>query len=540
MRYSCFAVLCLSVFAAVSPVTTFAQRGRANGIGVRASYWNVGDQSLRWSGTSTNGTLEISGVGGWLNYFSRVSDHWYLDFNLGAIARVKTEGNLASETDADISVLVPFLFGARYDLLPTKVSSAFQPYLAAGLGPYWNNSLQVRNRTTGEEFTGEGKIQLGSYAGGGLNLVMASWLAWNFELKYHFVGVRGHGDFEKISYDKNASGFEFGLGLAFMWGKKRELFRVKGVHAIVHDLYPAYLTFYNTYPLAFVTVQNLAGYPIEVNVRSEIQGYSERPKDSGFMRLAKGETKDISVTVIFGAQLRRTTQRASAVLDLKIEGRAGAQAQTEISTPLMVHSRNAWNGEIDKLGFFVTPEDEAVLRFGRIVQRARAGQDSTAVENLALAAAVFDSLQRLQIRYQRDPNIPFYKDDRVQFAAETLSLRGGDCDDLTVLYASLLESLGIHTAFVDVQDPQKPLGHLYLMFDAGLEASQGDLISSNPKRYVVRENQNGRQTLWLPIETTLLAQSFAEAWKAGALEYLQDAVLRNGLTEGWVKVIEVR
>ncbi len=540
MRQSRCILFCLMTLAALQPSELAAQRGRANGIGLRASYWNVGNQSIRWSGTTRQSAFEISGVGGWLNYFSRVSDHWYLDFNLGAIARVKGDEGDSSNADVQVSVLVPFLFGARYDLLPTKVSSAFQPYLAAGLGPYWNNSLQVRNRETGEDFTGEGKIQLGGYAGGGLNLVMTSWLAWNFELKYHFIGVRTHGDFEKISYAKNTSGFEFGLGLAFMWGRKRELFRVKGAHMIVNDLYPAYAQFYGTYPLAFVTVQNLAGYPIEVNVRSVIQGYSERPKDSGFMRLAKGETKDIPVTAIFGARLRRTTQRSAAVLDLKIEARAGAQAQKEFSAPIMIHSRNAWNGEIDKLGFFVTPEDEAVLRFRRAVQRARPRNDSAAVENIVLARAVFDSLQRMRIRYHRDPNIPFYKDDRVQFAAETLSLRGGDCDDLAVLYATLLESLGIHTAFVDVQDAQKPLGHLYLMFDAGVEEGRGDLISSNSKRYVARENQHGRQTLWLPIETTLLAQGFEEAWKAGALEYLQDGVLRNGLQEGWVNVIEVR
>jgi hypothetical protein len=538
MRHFC--TRCLIALVALQASELAAQRGRANGIGLRASYWNVGNQSVRWNLSERESTFDISGVGGWLNYFSRVSDHWYLDFNLGAIARLKGEETPGANANVEVSVLVPFLFGARYDLLPTRVSSAFQPYLAAGLGPYWNSSLTVQDEITTEEISGEAKLQLGSYAGGGLNLVMASWLAWNFELKYHFVGLRGHGDFEKISYDKSASGFEFGLGLAFMWGRKRELFRVRGVRTIVNDLYPAYLQFYNTYPLAFVTVQNLAGYPIEVNVRSVIPGYSERPKDGGFMRLAKGETKDIPVTAIFGPRLRRTTQRSAAVLDLKIEGRAGAQTQKEISAPIMIHGRNAWNGEIDKLGFFVTPEDETILRFGRAVQRAQPQSDGATVENLVLAAAVFDSLRSVQVRYQRDPNIPFYKDDRVQFAAETLSLRGGDCDDLAVLYASLLESLGIHTAFVDVQDPQKPLGHLYLMFDAGVEASQGDLISGNPKRYVARENQRGRQTLWLPIETTLIAQGFEEAWKAGALEYLQEGVLRNGLSEGWVKVIEVR
>ncbi len=540
MRKTLAVMWWLAIVAAFSRFDAAGQSSRANGIGVRASYWNVGNQSVRWNLSERQSTFDISGVGGWLNYFSRVSNHWYLDFNLGAIARIKSEETADTNAKVEVSVLVPFLFGARYDLLPTRVSSSFQPYLAAGFGPYWNSSIHVQDRITAEEVSGEAKLQLGGYAGGGLNLVMMSWLAWNFELKYHFVGLETRGNFEKLVYDKSASGFEFGLGLAFMWGHKRELFRLKGAHVIVNDLYPAYAQFYSTYPLAFVTVQNVAGYPIEVNVQSLISGYSERPKDSGFMRLAKGETKDIPVTAILGPQLRRTTQRTKAVLDLKIEARAGGKAQKEISAPIMIHSRNAWNGEIDKLGFFVTPEDDAVLRFGRALQSTRLLRDSIRVENLRLAAAVFDSLQSLRIRYQRDPNIPFYKDDRVQFATETLALRSGDCDDLTVLYASLLEGLGIHTAFVDAQDLQKPLGHVYLMFEAGVEANAGELISSNPKRYVLRENQNGRPTLWIPIETTLLAQGFEEAWKAGALEYLQDGVLRNGLNEGWVNVIEVR
>ncbi|MEK7728105.1 MAG: hypothetical protein AAB354_06790, partial [candidate division KSB1 bacterium] len=145
MRCILAALVAVIFFFALTPNKLCAQRGRANGIGLRASYWSVGNQAIRWSSTNQQSAFEIAGVGGWLNYFSRVSDHWYLDFNLGAIARVKGDDRDSANADVQVSVLVPFLFGARYDLLPTRVSSAFQPYLAAGFGPYWNNSLQVRN-----------------------------------------------------------------------------------------------------------------------------------------------------------------------------------------------------------------------------------------------------------------------------------------------------------------------------------------------------------------------------------------------------------
>lgn len=109
---------------------------------------------------------------------------------------------------------------------------------------------------------------------------------------------------------------------------------------------------------------------------------------------------------------------------------------------------------------------------------------------------------------------------------------------MVVLYASLLESVGINTAFVEVRDPQKELAHLYLMFNSGLHASQGNVISSNDKRYIIRENASGQNMVWIPIETTFVEQGFEEAWKAGALAYLQEGDLRNGLTEGWVKIID--
>jgi hypothetical protein len=80
---------------------------------------------------------------------------------------------------------------------------------------------------------------------------------------------------------------------------------------------------------------------------------------------------------------------------------------------------------------------------------------------------------------------------------------------------------------------------LYLLFDSGVPSSRGDLVSSNEKRYVIRENARGNGMIWIPVETTLVASGFDEAWEAGALEYLQDGVIRHGLTENWVRIIDV-
>ncbi|MGH7492705.1 MAG: transglutaminase domain-containing protein [bacterium] len=541
MRYSGICFLLLIVVGLASEADLRAQNvSRSNGIGLQLSYWNMRDRSLRFSFAERNSTFDVNGVGAWLNYFSRISPQWYLDFSLGAFASIRGEDTGAGvEASTEILTVVPFVLGLRYHLLPARLTSSFQPYLKAGLGPYWTSAFHTAGDTTGAEAYFEGKLQAGACLGGGVNFILTSWSALNLELKYQFVDVKlASENGLHLSSSRIFSGLEFALGVSFMWGRKPEMMRIKGLTLLVTDIYPAYAPFYGTYPLAQVTVQNVAGYPIDVNVQSFVRGYSERPKDSGFMHLEKGETKDIPVTAIFGSRLREAKQRQAAVMDLKVEARAGGVAQKEISTSIIVHSYNAWNGEIDHLSFFVTPEDEHVLALARACTR-RTTMNDHATGNLPVARAIMDSLAHTHIRYQRDPNIPFYKDDRVQFARETLALGSGDCDDLSVLLVSLLESAGINAAFVDVQDPEKSVAHLYVLFDTGVPAEQGEAISSNSKRYVIRENIRGQHTLWIPVETTVLAQGFEAAWQAGALQYLQNGVVRNGLAQGWVRVVEV-
>lgn len=522
------------IFAAMFYNSPMLAQGisRSSGIGLRVSYWDIAGSPTRFSvsGAGTQAVYDFSGFGTSLYFFSRVHNNWFLEFSFGAVARIHAEENGLLNENVDVAATVPFLLGLRYDLLSSRSASSFQPYVTGGVGPYWSTAFTVRNQVTGEEVAGEADLRFGAYAGGGINFVLLSWFALNLDLKYHFV------DFQRT---KEPSGAEFSLGFSFMWGRKREVFQIKETKVVVRDIYPAYYQFYNTYPLALVSVKNMAGYPIEVNVRCYVKGYSERPKDSGYTRIERGETKDIPVTAIFGSNLRDVSRRTAAVLDLEVEARAGSSHKKATSAEIMVHNRNAWNGEMDKLGFFITPDDENVLKLSRKLAKEDASRDSTGAENVRLAKTIFDALTEMDIQYHRDPNIPFYRDDRVQYASETLKLRHGDCDDLVVLYASLLESAGIKTAFVEVQDPEKEIAHLYLLFDSGVPSSLSDLVSSNEKRYVIRENSRGNGTIWIPVETTLMASGFDEAWKAGALEYLQDGLVRRGIAENWVRIIEV-
>ena len=501
---------------------------RSKGLGLRVAFWNVTNRQTRIQASDygSKASIDLGGAGTSLYFFSRMYQNWFLELNFGAIGGVHSEhSNYVVETTEATAVLST-LFGTRYDILSVRLPSAIQPYLTFGGGPYWTSKIRQNDFELGGEAVIDSELMYGAYFGGGMNVMIASWFALNFDLKYHAV------DFQ---LEKGYSGLEFGAGFSFMWGAHREIFVVKDIKLIVSDLYPAYYQFYNLYPIALITLKNVAGYPIEVNIKSTIDPYSERPGFTGFQRIGSGKTVDVPVTVILGSRLLDVTSREPAVLDLEITARAGKTHVRSLSAPIVVHNKNAWNGDVDKLDIFVTPDDEDIL----VRSRGFLKNLETHNDKMAMAEIIFDRLSESGIGYKSDPNIPFYRDDRVQYAGETLEIGGGDCDDLVVLYASFLESVGISTAFVDVRYPEKEIAHLYLLFDTGIDADEGYRIASNEKRYIVRERPDGSSTAWIPVETTLIAEGFNAAWEAGASAYLQEAVVENGLIDGWVRIFDV-
>ena len=88
----------------------------------------------------------------------------------------------------------------------------------------------------------------------------------------------------------------------------------------------------------------------------------------------------------------------------------------------------------------------------------------------------------------------------------------GDYDDLTVLYASLLENLSIDTAFLEANEPGA--GHIYLMFDSGIRPDRAEDFFVSENEYVVWEGR-----VWIPVETTMYGFKFSDAWRQGVTEY---------------------
>ena len=137
--------------------------------------------------------------------------------------------------------------------------------------------------------------------------------------------------------------------------------------------------------------------------------------------------------------------------------------------------------------------------------------------NLLRAMVLFEALKAHGVCYIPDANTPYTKVsadrsvvDHISYPAEVLQQKAGDCDDLTVLYCSLLENAGVSTALVDAP------GHIFLLFDTGVSRQEVYKLPIDEKLYLIRGDR-----VWVPLEVTLVGEGFARAWQAGAEELVK-------------------
>jgi len=232
--------------------------------------------------------------------------------------------------------------------------------------------------------------------------------------------------------------------------------------------------------------------------------------------LPPGAHRTISVSLPVNRRALGIVQGLSLPLEYRIHYTAGGVVQEGAAwSELSIHDRNAivWDDD-RKASLFVTEKDEWVLSIsGQVAALASRGGYPPINQTFHLAAAMVDALAALGFTYVVDPASPYatMSDggavDFLRFPRETIARRAGDCDDLTVLYCALLESIGVRTAFVTVP------GHIFAAVDLGLSAGEARRIVFSSNDLIYRED-----SAWLPIEVTALGDGFAAAWRIGANE----------------------
>ncbi|MFP3040425.1 tetratricopeptide repeat protein [Treponema primitia] len=279
-------------------------------------------------------------------------------------------------------------------------------------------------------------------------------------------------------------------------------------------VFPVSYAWYEQNPVATLRVINNETVAItDVNLSFYLEQFMSRPAAFAVIpRLSPGETAELPVTALFNESMMELTENTTAGAQVQINYRAlGSRKETSLDIGIPVYHRNAMNWDDDRrAASFVSARDPTAQLFARYVESVVNSRKRPGLSlHVQYALGLFEALNVYGMNYVIDPASSYVELsesssslDSLNYPYQTLFYRAGDCDDLSILYCSLLEVLGIDTAFITIP------GHIYVAFAVGSNSGIGedDLI------------RHGGQW-WMPLEITVTNRGFFRAWRIGVQEW---------------------
>jgi len=324
---------------------------------------------------------------------------------------------------------------------------------------------------------------------------------------------------------KKFDGLVFGIGFSasYRFGQDPDSAqaRIRSLRFSELEFPPAFAamqSYYARNPIGQVTLTNTERHPVtEVQVSFFQAAYMDSPTPALTLpELDPGQSRDVPLLASFNQEIFRTEGitplTGEVIVSYKSRGRP---AEQRLSVSYDLHDKTAvvWNDD-RKAAAFITPSDSALRNYVSFIRLACKDHPlSAGREELHLAIQVFRALGEIGCLYQADPALPFARVqdhpevvDSISLPRDTLQRITGDCDDLTVLYCSLLEAAGTESGFITVP------GHIFAAFNTGIPVQEFRRLHPDRAMGIPLEGE-----LWLPVEVTLIGKAgFLEAWRRGA------------------------
>lgn len=286
------------------------------------------------------------------------------------------------------------------------------------------------------------------------------------------------------------------------------------------EIFPVFYSYYDTHPAGSAILVNPREDEItDIKVEFFVNQYMDTPRRCNAPdSLGPGKSGPVDIIALFKNSVLSITEGTKVAAELSLSYKIDGVGYTDTySETMRLQYRNAMTWDDDRrAAAFVTAKDPAIMSFAKNVVSMLHGKKSSAINNnIQLAMAIHDALSLYGMSYVIDPTTSYAElsetetvIDFLQFPRETLEYKAGDCDDLSILYCALFESLGMETAFVTVP------GHIFIAFSPGISPEEALRTFDGGDSLIIQEKK-----VWIPLEATALQESFLEAWDLGARQW---------------------
>ena len=286
-------------------------------------------------------------------------------------------------------------------------------------------------------------------------------------------------------------------------------------------VYPLYFTYYEDHPTGNISLTNMERDVLtDLQVSFYVPQYMDRPQrtDLTVNRLRSGAEVSLPLYALFSKDIFEVTEGLTVAGEVRIDYTWLGREFTRVEpVSVDVLNRNAMTWDDDrKAAAYVTANNPLVKSYSKnIAANVRSDDREVFDVNFRIGMGLFEALTLHGTGYVIDPASAYANlsenssaIDFIQFPAETLAYQAGDCDDLSVLFNAMLEASGIGTAFITAP------GHIYTAFDLGISMDRAEQIFADTGDLIEYED-----SVWVPVEVTLVEQGFLEAWRVGAREW---------------------
>lgn len=426
------------------------------------------------------------------------------DFNIFNLVTLGLDGAFLTVTPEGLSSGINFAsLGAGLGLFYTPVSRL---YLGAGLaGGLYTLSYEIDS--TPYSFT---------------DLYGRAYGELGFRINPNLT-VYGNGGyacyFIKDSHPLNKGPFAgIGLKISFTLGKKSS----GGLTATLEQdsvIYPLFQQVYGQSPIGTIHITNAESAEVRnVKVYFRAGKYTSSAKESASIPLLqKLKTNTASLYADFSSELLKFNEdgklSGEIVMEYEILGKKKVAVQ---NVTLSVSNRNAfiW-GNNEALAAFISSNTPEILEYAKYVSGIARNKLYTGMNrNVQFAAALMESLRATGISYSNDTITPYStyhlstEVDSVQYPLQTMNYLGGDYDDLGILLASCLESVGVETAFMPVEND-------FIVFvSANLKAKNVANHFADLKGLIYDE-EDSSSNVYFPLSMAHFNEGFAKSRQAG-------------------------
>ncbi len=289
-------------------------------------------------------------------------------------------------------------------------------------------------------------------------------IGFRFSPAWTLSATGGYVSYLTNGTDPSISGPFFGLSLKFTANVGKT---GSSSFAISFDqdsyMLPVFKTAYRTSPLGTVTIRNNEGGEIRnVKVSFRAGKYTSSTYEvASFGYIKKYGSVEIPLTADFSSEVLRFSENGKISGEIVIDyDFLGTRKQSAEGIVIDVLNRNSffWNDD-SALAAFVSPDTPEIQEFAKYIAGiARNNFTAGMNRNIITAAALYEGLVLSGIKLQPNkttPYVKFHKSsdiDSIQYPLQTMSYFSGDLDELGLLYASCLETVGIPSGLLCTDD----------------------------------------------------------------------------------------